>query len=132
MADRPPLAGVVVGGLGVTGCGERVGDGVVGVDAQRAEQLVVAGEVAVQGRGGGAHLPGDRAQRQRAGPLLGELLARQGLDLLNGGLPLPVAARQWRCGGGRGCAHAAESATKTRAWQTKRATLLTRAPSALQ
>jgi hypothetical protein len=71
---------VVVGRLGVAGRGERVGAGVVGVDAQRADQLLVAGEVAVQGRGGRAHLPGVT--------VIGAILtARQAMSLGHGATP---------------------------------------------
>ena len=48
---------------------------VVRVDDQGGEQVVAAGEVAVDGRAGHAELPGDGAQRQRGGAVRGELPA---------------------------------------------------------
>ena len=75
--DRPahgqPPAGVVPARAGRVGLLGHLADRVVAVHDQRGEQVVPAREVAVDGRGDHAHVPGHRAQRQPARSLGGQL-----------------------------------------------------------
>ena len=61
---------------------------VVRVEDQRGEQVVAAGEVAVQGGGDHAHVPRDGTQGQ-VGPVGGEVPAGHGLDLVDQFRPYP-------------------------------------------
>ena len=72
-------------------------DRVVRLDDQRGEQLVTAGEVAVDRRGSHLQLTGDRPQRQRRGPLFGEVPSG---DLEDAGGQLDPSALAGGAGGG--------------------------------
>src|ERR1700722_15167479 len=90
---RPPAGRVVLPGAGGVGLLDGLAQGVVTLDDQRGQQLVPAGEVAVDGRRHHAQLPGHGPQRQRGGTVggqpgpgdVGDLAGQLGADPLPGG-----------------------------------------------
>ena len=73
-ADRQPAVGRAVA-AGSSAASAAAPSVVVAVDDQPRQQVVAAGEVAVDRRGDHAHLTGDGAQREAGGPDVGELTA---------------------------------------------------------
>src|SRR5690625_2885681 len=67
---------------------------VEGVHEQQGQQLVAAGDVAIERRGDHPHLPGDLAQRQSGHALRLELGAGDLEDALHGLLPRLLAGRR--------------------------------------
>ena len=90
---RPPAGRVVLPGAGGVGLLDGRAQGVVTLDDQRGQQLVPAGEVAVDGRRHHAQLPGHGPQRQGGGTVggqpgpgdVGDLPGQLGADPLPGG-----------------------------------------------
>ncbi len=68
-------------------------DGVVGVDDERGQQVIAAGEVAVHRRRGHAERPGDRPQGE-VGAVLCELCTGLPLDVLGEGGSGPCPGRR--------------------------------------
>ena len=93
-------------------------DGVVGVDDEGGQQVVAAGEVAVERGGDHAQLAGDGAQRELGGAFGGELSARLLLDgrgdLDPGPCPGALIALMGQCATIGACTRT-RAATKTRA-----------------